>query len=330
MSYHGIIYSISAGLDAFYNGTVSVLCDMNLNYSIMQDNQKEMNKEKKYTELINESNHEKDILDDKNTLLKTILLIIGISGVFVLLVFLFNRDSDYEKGMALLNNKNYSEALVEFQKVGPDDEEFKMAQSKINYINGITAYEKGNRSEALMLFTKVEKSDQYYRETKLLIEKINYDKTRVDLESLSQRINLNEGMEPSEKNITETDAEKVNEAESNTALTNNNNKSTEPLQKLISQFEYQYKAAEAPGSITKKENLRTMDSLYTYHVNSNLSRKGDAALIEIKRTAESWMKLRIDLVNELIRNNSDETKTITMIKEEGDKLYSKLLNLLKS
>lgn len=296
----------------------------------MTDRQKEMNKEKKYIKLINESNHEKDSLDDKNTLLKTILLIIGISGVFVMLVFFFNRDSDYEKGMGLLNNKNYSEALIEFQKVGPAEEEFEIAQSKINYIKGITAFDKGSRSEALMLLAKVDKSDQYYRETQLLIEKINFDKTRVDLETLSRKINLHSGEEMSEKNITETDPEKVNEAEPNSALTNNNNALTEPLHDLISQFEYQYKSAEAPGSSTKIENLRIMDSLYTYHINSNLSRKGDAALIEIKRTAESWMRLRIDLVNELIRNNSDETKTIAIIKEEGDKLYSKLLTLLKS
>ncbi|HMS32823.1 MAG TPA: hypothetical protein PKC91_01945 [Ignavibacteria bacterium] len=296
----------------------------------MTDRQKEMNKEKKYIKLINESNHKKDILDDKNTLLKTILLIIGISGVFVMLVFFFNRDTDYEKGMGLLNNKNYSEALVEFQKVDPADEEFEIAQSKINYIKGITAFDKGSRSEALMLLAKVDKSDQHYRETQLLIEKINFDKTHVDLETLSQKINLHSGEEMSEMNITETDPEKVNEAEPNSALTNNNSALTEPLYNLISQFEYQYKSAEAPASITKIENLRIMDSLYTYHIHSNLSRKGDAALIEIKRTAESWMRLRIDLVNELIRNNSDETKTIAMIKEEGDKLYSKLLTLLKS
>lgn len=61
-----------------------------------------------------------------------------------------------------------------------------------------------------------------------------------------------------------------------------------------------------------------------------ISPESDAALIEIKRTAESWMRMRIDLVNELIRNNSEDTKTIVMIKEEGDKLYSKLLTLLKS
>ena len=232
--------------------------------------------------------------------------------------------------MSLLNNKNYSEALFEFQKVGPDKEEFVMAQSKINYINGITALNEGRKSEALMLLAKVEKSDQYYRETKVLIEKINNEKTRVDLESLSQKINLQVDKLETVKNSIDSAAVQVNEAESKTNLTDNNINSYKPLQNLISQFEYQYKAAETPGSITKKENLRIMDSLYVYQVNSNLTRKGDAALIEIKRTAESWMRMRIDLVNELIRNNSEDTKTIVMIKEEGDKLYSKLLTLLKS
>ena len=296
----------------------------------MYENKNEINKEKQYIELKNDSNREINRLDDNNKLLKTILTVVGISTVIVLLFFLINRDSDYEKGMSLLNNKNYSEALFEFQKVGPDKEEFVMAQSKINYINGITALNEGRKSEALMLLAKVEKSDQYYRETKVLIEKINNEKTRVDLESLSQKINLQVYKLETVKNSIDSAAVQVNEAESKTNLTDNNINSYKPLQNLISQFEYQYKAAETPGSITKKENLRIMDSLYVYQVNSNLTRKGDAALIEIKRTAESWMRMRIDLVNELIRNNSEDTKTIVMIKEEGDKLYSKLLTLLKS
>lgn len=296
----------------------------------MYENKNEINKEKQYIELKNDSNREINRLDDNNKLLKTILTVVGISAVIVLLFFLINRDSDYEKGMSLLNNKNYSEALFEFQKVGPDKEEFVMAQSKINYINGITALNEGRKSEALMLLAKVEKSDQYYRETKVLIEKINNEKTRVDLESLSQKINLQVDKLETVKNSIDSAAVQVNEAESKTNLTDNNINSYKPLQNLISQFEYQYKAAETPGSITKKENLRIMDSLYVYQVNSNLTRKGDAALIEIKRTAESWMRMRIDLVNELIRNNSEDTKTIVMIKEEGDKLYSKLLTLLKS
>lgn len=122
-----------------------------------------------------------------------------------------------------------------------------------------------------MLLAKVEKSDQYYRETKVLIEKINNEKTRVDLESLSQKINLQVDKLETVKNSIDSAAVQVNEDEMN--LTDNNINSYKPLQNLISQFEYQYKAAETPGSITKKENLRIMDSLYVYQVNSNLTRK---------------------------------------------------------
>lgn len=90
----------------------------------MYENKNEINKEKQYIELKNDSNREINRLDDNNKLLKTILTVVGISSLIVLLFFLINRDSDYEKGMSLLNNKNYSEALFEFQKVGPDKEEF--------------------------------------------------------------------------------------------------------------------------------------------------------------------------------------------------------------
>jgi hypothetical protein len=304
---------------------------MKIKIKKMNKDTKDFSTEKKYSEIINETRLEKDNLEDKNKLLKIILGIISVSAVIVLLIFLFNRDSDYEKGIKLLNNKNYSEALFEFQKVSSEDQEFRMAQSKINYINGIKALDIGNRSEALMLLVKVEKSDQYYRETQILIEKINSENKRVNLESLSQQINSIPDTVVIIEKVKESEAEKVNEAENKSTATKYNNPALVSLQNMISEFEYQYQAAENPGSLTRKENLRLMDSLYNYHINSDFSRKGDAAIIEINRTTESWMRMRIDLVSEIIKNNSrDESKTIVMIKEEGDKMYSKLLSLLKS
>lgn len=297
----------------------------------MSDNQSKINNDRKYTEVIKDSNREKQSLADKNNLLKLILGIISVSAVLVLLFFIFNRDSDYEKGIKLLNNKNYTEALFEFQKVSSEDQEFRMAQSKINYINGITALDMGKKSEALMLLVKVEKSDQYYRETQILIGKINSENTLVNLESLSQQINSKPDTVVIIEKVNEAETEKVNEAESKSTATKYNNPALVSLHKMITQFEYQYQAAENPGSSTRKENLRLMDSLYNYQISSDISGKGDAAVIEISRTTESWMRMRIDLVSELIKNNSrDETKTIVMIKEEGDKMYSKLLSLLKS
>ena len=74
-----------------------------------------------------------------------------------------------------------------------------------------------------------------------------------------------------------------------------------------------------------------MDSLYNYQSRVNLIRKGDAAIIEINKTIESWMQNRIALINELINDKSGrESETARMIKEEGDRMYSKLLTLLNT
>jgi len=62
--------------------------------------------------------------------------------------------SEYDKGVHMLNEKKYDQALVEFGKVETSDDNFKRAQSKINYVNGLNAFNKSKFDEAKNYFDK--------------------------------------------------------------------------------------------------------------------------------------------------------------------------------
>ena len=291
----------------------------------------EENPEKKLMKVLQDKQFENETLEEKNSYLKFIMGAIGVIIVIVILFFLINTDSHYDKGIQSLSEKNYSEALFEFQKVDPDEKDFRMAQSKINYINGLMASGQNAYSSALMSLAKVDRSDEYYNEAQILIEKINNENKRVNLESLSKQLNK----VADTVIIKEVPAETANEQESvamaNKSFDKKTNPLLAPLQKLITQFEYQYQASENSQGTSKMKFLRTMDSLYNYQSRVNLIRKGDAAIIEINKTIESWMQNRIALINELINDKSGrESETARMIKEEGDRMYSKLLTLLNT
>lgn len=117
------------------------------------------------------------------------LIIVIVAIVF----FLTSGDSQYEKGDVLLKQKQYSEALAEFQKVTSSDKEFRMAQSKINYINGLRAFNEGLKQEAKVHLVKVTLEDEYYHEAQLMLEKINTraSNTQTELELLRDAIKEN-------------------------------------------------------------------------------------------------------------------------------------------
>jgi len=291
----------------------------------------EENPEKKFMKVLKDKQLENETLEEKNSYLKFIMGAIGVIIVIVILFFLTNTDSHYEKGIQSLSEKNYSEALFEFQKVDPDEKEFRMAQSKINYINGLMASGQNAYSNALMSLAKVDRSDEYYNEAQILIEKINNENKRVNLESLSKQLNKVADTVIIKEVAVETATEQVNEAEANKSVNKKANTFLAPLRTLVIQFEYQYQASGNSQGTSKKEYLKTMDSLYSYYTSTKMNSKEDADLFEINKTTESWMQNRIVLINELMNDKSGQvTETARMIKEEGDRMYVKLLALLKT
>src|SRR4030095_791772 len=110
------------------------------------------------------------------------LLIIG----FVVIVLL-SKKSHYEEGNEYLRQKQYTEALSEFQKVDADDKDFRLAQSKINYINGLRAFNDSLFQEAAVYLTKVDNDDEYRHDAQLMLDKIRDMENKASDDQLKQR-----------------------------------------------------------------------------------------------------------------------------------------------
>ena len=102
----------------------------------------------------------------------------GIRGAAVILTILFffagcSSTGHYEKAMDHLKNKQYPEAIAEFQKIDAGERQFKLAQSKIAYIQGLQAFNDSLFSAAEIQLARVSSDDEYYHESQLMIDKIN-------------------------------------------------------------------------------------------------------------------------------------------------------------
>ena len=111
--------------------------------------------------------------------------------IILLIAILFigcSSDSQYEKGNKFLKQKQYTESLSEFQKIGSEDKNYLSAQSKINYINGLQAYNAGLMIEASVYLAKVTTDDEYYHDSQLMIDNINKSGNTSAIESTSEEI----------------------------------------------------------------------------------------------------------------------------------------------
>ena len=293
--------------------------------------QTKMDSEKKHLIVPEDIVRENYTLNKKNNSLKYIIGSISILLVILILIFTLSGETNYEKGMKYLHEKQYTEALFEFQKINPDEKDFKMAQSKINYIKGLEAYNKNVSAEALALLMKVDPSDQYYRESKLMIDNINMEDKSSILESLSQKVNEVRDTVIIKEQPVYTESESANDNNAKSSMANEYKLHLNDIQKQIVNFEDQYQSALTESDASMKISLKTLDSLYNNYTVAYTSGQSNVRIIEINNTVSSWMQKRIDLISELASDNSkDLTETARMIKEKGDKEYSKLIYLLNS
>jgi hypothetical protein len=91
--------------------------------------------------------------------------------------------NEYDKGTQFLVDKKYDLALAEFEKIQSSDENYKRAQSKISYINGLNAYNKNKFDEAKVFLDKVDSYDENYNEVKVMLDKIASEEKSKKLES---------------------------------------------------------------------------------------------------------------------------------------------------
>lgn len=247
----------------------------------------------------------------------------GLLILFTVIIFVAcSKMSHYEKGKEYLRNKQYNEALSEFQKVDAGDGNFRLAQSKINYISGLTAYNDSLLKEAEVYLTKVVSDDEYYHDAQLMLDNIKQrglasetEQTKKDTVIIKEKTTR----EPKQKEPKEISDQAISK------------KYAGQLQSYINKFESLYQSARTASVESKKDYVKNMNSVNGQLQNAGYTAKEqDANLLELKRVANQWMSKRIAFINKLISENSvNETNTSRSLREEGDKMYVIVSNQLK-
>ncbi|MEO8209341.1 MAG: hypothetical protein ABI840_02180 [bacterium] len=268
---------------------------------------------------------EDEISSDMNNRRKLVWTITGLGAVLlmVILFFVLNGESDYDKGQKYLKQKQYAEALVEFQKVEPEDKDFRMAQSKINYINGLRAFNGGLKMEAKSYLVRVEHQDEYYNESVLMIEKIDLASRESDLQKLTEALKSNKDTVIIREKIADTSGQKIKEAGTVSKLDDRSKIYFINLEKSVKDFESHYLIARNAKTSSKGEFV-VMDSLYSKF--TELDPGAAPENIELKDLSKTYMQKRIEYIqNSLGENSATETTKLKYLREDGDKIYNKVI-----
>jgi len=259
------------------------------------------------------------------------LVATGVVLFLIIMYFALSGESHYDRGVQYLKQDQYTAALVEFQKVDTDEKDFRMAQSKINYINGLLAYRDGVHSQAKIYLAKVEPSDEYYRESRLMMDKIDLASRQGNLESLNEKLKQEKDTVVIKERVIETAPDKVGEAETRNEDLEASRKYKSTLQNLSGKFESVYQSAKNSSVESKKAFIKDMDSLYSEFKKIGSVSGHNEAISELKQVADSWMQKRISYINRLISENSvNETNSSLALKEEGDKDYKLLQTMIRN
>jgi hypothetical protein len=253
---------------------------------------------------------------------KSLRIFVTAKVIILLIAILFtgcSSDSQYEKGNKFLKQKQYSESLYEFQKIGSDDKNYSSAQSKINYINGLQAYNTGLMKEAAVYLAKVTTDDEYYHDSQLMIENINKSGNTTAIESTSEEIKPENNKQPKVKEP----KPKLTDDEINKAYVSS-------IESKISKFNSVCQNAMTAAVETKMILVKSMTSIHSEfsNINNNAGVK-NAEVQEFRRLEDTWMDRRIAYINKLIADNTvTETNNSRSLKEESDKLYNMMMKQL--
>ena len=281
-------------------------------------------------------------LREENHLLKLTLIAASVLIVAAIVFFYYYPQTDYEKGMNYLQEKKYEQAKAEFESVDPDDNNYTMAHSKINYIKGKISYENGDQTKALLFLKKVEPSDEYFEESKLIVEKIYLGNNIDRLETLKDNVDEIKDTVIIEKEVLREEKDLLNKSEAEPSSKNNSVKLPPVIIELYNDFENNFRAAENLPAEKIKNHLYMMDSMYISYTRTEIYKETDPYLRQVNNTAALWMQNRlaflsksVDIQNTVNPNNTRDKKAslakneLTSLKKEGDSLYSKLQKLIK-
>ncbi|HMQ79630.1 MAG TPA: hypothetical protein PKE39_10615 [Ignavibacteria bacterium] len=237
-----------------------------------------------------------------------------------------SKTGHYEKGKELLAKKQYPEAIAEFQKIDAIEKDYRLAQSKIAYIQGLQSFNDSLFSAAEVQLVRVASDDEYYHESQLMLDKINQRKMssiipKTDTLIVREEIIGSKGEDKSQDKVkaeTESDLDKTA-------------KFTAQLRDLIEKFESLYQSAYTSGVSSKENYLTNMRSVASrLNALDYGAKEKDANALELKQRATAWMNKRIEFIGRLIKDNTaKETNTSRSLKEEGDKLYYSVTQQIK-
>jgi hypothetical protein len=268
----------------------------------------------------NENQTNPEIKKNKNVIIY-ILSAVVIAAV-VLFLLLTGKGSRYDKGNEFLRDKKYNEAISEFQKVGTGDKNFPLAQSKINYINGLNAYNDGLFPQALVFLSKVNTDDEYYHDSQLMIQKINEPTTQNNLQSQIDSLKRKKDTVIVKREIETKEKGKKTETLTDQEISK---RYVQKLDGIISKFEAEYQSAAGASVASKRDYVSNMESTRKQFMNQAYDAKEkDAEINLLKTDISNWMDKRIAFINQLIAENSIGVNSdiARRLKEEGDKNYS--------
>ncbi len=260
----------------------------------------------------------------------------AIISVFLLLViitviiagYFYLRESDYEKGVNFYKDRKYTEALYEFQKVDPDNKDFSNAQSKINYINGLTSFNKGREQEAFVFLSKVNSDDEYYNDARLMLEKLNEVSTGNELPQTGTLSN-NKDTVIIKKEFTGTPKKVVEPPDpKKQADLELSKKYVSDAANSVSGFENLYQSAKSAPLSSKSDYGRNLESVNKQFISLKYTAENkNGGVMELKRMISEWMSKRIAFIRQLISEKSvNETEQSRPLREEGDRLYTAMMN----
>ncbi len=243
------------------------------------------------------------------------------AAVFITFLVLFagcSSTGHYEKGMELLKDRQYPEAISEFQKIDAGEKDFRLAQSKIAYIQGLQAFNDSLFSAAEVQLVRVTNDDEFYHESQLMLDKITKRKNDLYIPKTDTLVIREE--EQGSKGKEKTDDKVKVEVETDADLTK---KFIKQETELIEKFESLYQSAYTASVESKSNYLSNMKSVASrLNALDYGAKEKDAEALELKQKATAWMNKRIDFVNQLIKDKAiKESNTSRSLKEEGDKLY---------
>ena len=250
--------------------------------------------------------------------------------IFSVLVISFftgcSKTGHYEKGMELLSERKYVEAISEFQKIDAGERDFRLAQSKIAYLQGLQSFNDSLFSAAEVQLVRVAGDDEFYHESQLMLDKINKRKLSTLIPKTDTLIVREE--ETGSKGEEKTQDKVKVETETDIDITK---KFSQQQRSLIENFQSAYANAYSASNDSKKKYLDDMRSISErLNALSYNAKEKDPSALELRKRATAWMNKRIEFIQKLIQDRSEkETNTSRSLKEEGDKLYYGVTQLLK-